>query len=275
MINLFNGDCLDILKKITDKSIDLVITDCPYHIVSGGCSTGAYGNGNGIFTKQHHEPKRILNRRRIGYRQNGGYYIEGTKHIDLGGVLSDNDPTTYAIQGKLFKHNDIEFKDWLPEVYRVLKDNTHCYIMINARNLKDLQIEAEKVGFEFQQILIWDKGNATPNRYYLNAFEMILMLRKGNAKNINNMGTTNIIRTKNIIGNKFHPTEKPVELMEILVENSSNENDLVMDCFMGAGATGIACRNLNRNFIGIEIDERYYKIAQDRIEKEKQQLKLF
>lgn len=63
MINLFNGDCLDILKKITDKSIDLVITDCPYHIVSGVCSTGAYGDGNGIFTKQHHEPKGILNRR--------------------------------------------------------------------------------------------------------------------------------------------------------------------------------------------------------------------
>lgn len=276
MIKLYNDDCLNILKDIDDKSVDLVITDCPYHIVSGVCSTGAYGDGNGIFTKQHHEPKGILNHRREYERdaQTGRQVLKGTKHINLGGqVLNDN--ITYTRQGKLFKHNDIEFKDWLPEVYRVLKDNTHCYIMINARNLKDLQVEAEKVGFSFQQILIWDKGNATPNRYYLNAFEMILMLRKGNAKNINNMGTTNIIRTKNIIGNKYHPTEKPVELMEILVENSSNENDLVMDCFMGAGATAIACRNLNRNFIGIEIDERYFTKAQERLEKEKQQLKLF
>ena len=240
MIKLYNDDCLNILKTIEDKSIDLVITDCPYHIVSGGCT----------HYPREDEPSDIFNRRRTLTKSN-------------------------AKNGKLFDYNDIEFKDWLPEVYRVLKDNTHCYIMINARNLKDLQTEAEKVGFEFQQILIWDKGNATPNRYYLNAFEMILMLRKGSAKNINNMGTTNIIRTKNIIGNKYHPTEKPVELMEILVENSSNENDLVMDCFMGAGATGIACRNLNRNFIGIEIDERYYKIAQDRIEKEYNQLKLF
>lgn len=237
---IYNDDCLNILKTIEDKSIDLVITDCPYHIVSGGCT----------HYPREDEPSGIFNRRRTLTKSN-------------------------AKNGKLFDYNDIEFKDWLPEVYRVLKDNTHCYIMINARNLKDLQTEAEKVGFEFQQILIWDKGNATPNRYYLNAFEMILMLRKGSAKNINNMGTTNIIRTKNIIGNKYHPTEKPVELMEVLVENSSNENDLVMDCFMGAGATAIACRNLNRNFIGIEIDERYYKIAEDRIKTEKQQLKLF
>lgn len=239
-IKLYNDDCLNILKTIEDKSIDLVITDCPYHIVSGGCTS--YPRAD--------EPSGIFNRRRALTKQN-------------------------AKNGKLFDFNDIEFSDWLGGVYRVLKDNTHCYIMINARNLKDLQTEAEKVGFEFQNILIWDKGNATPNRYYLNAFEMILMLRKGQAKNINNMGTTNIIRTKNIIGNKFHPTEKPTELMEILVENSSNENDLVLDLFMGVGSTGIACRNLNRNFIGIEIDERYFKIAQDRIEKEKQQLKLF
>lgn len=269
---IYNDDCMNILKSIDDNSIDLVVTDCPYHIVSGGCSNGAYGDGNGIFTKRHHEPKGILNSRR-GYK--GNYYSDNTKHISLCGVLNDYDPTTYVRQGKLFKHNDIEFSDWLGEVYRVLKDTTHCYIMINARNLKELQTEAEKVGFEFQQILIWDKGNATPNKYYLNAFEMILMLRKGNAKNINNMGTTNIIRTKNIIGNKYHPTEKPTELMEILVENSSNENDLVLDLFMGSGSTIIACRNLNRKFIGIEIDEKYFDIAKKRLETEKQQLKLF
>lgn len=258
---IYNDDCMNILKSIDDNSIDLVVTDCPYHIVSGGCSNGAYGDGNG-------------RREYVKDEQTGRQVLKGTKHINLGGqVLNDN--STYARQGKLFKHNDIEFKDWLPEVYRVLKDNTHCYIMINARNLKDLQTEAEKIGFEFQQILIWDKGNATPNRYYLNAFEMILMLRKGNAKNINNMGTTNIIRTRNIIGNKYHPTEKPTELMEILVKNSTNENDLVLDLFMGSGSTIIACRNLNRNFIGIEIDKTFFDIAKKRLETEKQQLKLF
>lgn len=131
--------------------------------------------------------------------------------------------------------------------------------------MKDLQIEAEKTGFKFQNILIWNKGNATPNRYYLNSYEMILMLRKGNAKNINNMGTKNILDIKNIIGNKTHPTEKPVALNKILIENSSNENDTILDPFMGTGSCGIACMNLNRNFIGFEIDEKYFNIAKERI----------
>ena len=78
-------------------------------------------------------------------------------------------------------------------------------------------------------------------------------------------GTKNILRIPNIIGTKTHPTEKPVELMKILIENSSNKDDIVLDCFMGAGSTGIACIETNRNFLGIEIDKKYYDIAMERI----------
>ena len=91
------------------------------------------------------------------------------------------------------------------------------------------------------------------------------MLRKGKAKNINHMGTKNVLQINNIIGNKKHPTEKPVELMEILIDNSTRGGDVVLDPFMGAGSTGVACKNLGRNFIGVEIDERYFKIAEERI----------
>ena len=231
MIDLKFGDCLKLMKNIPDGSIDLVVTDCPYHIVSGGCTTGAYGNMSGTISR-----------------------TKSNENIDN------------MKSGKIFDYNDIEFKDWLPDLYRTLKDNTHCYIMINARNIKELQLEAEKVGFKFQNILVWKKNNATPNRYYLNNCEFILMLRKGKAKNINNMGTKNVLEIPNIIGKKKHPTEKPVELMKILIENSSNEKDVVIDPFMGVGATGIACKELNRNFIGIEIDEKYFEIAKNRIE---------
>lgn len=230
MVDLRNADCLDVLKRIPDESIDLVVTDCPYKIVQGGCTN----------IPRKDEPSGIFNRRSTFTQAN-------------------------AKSGKLFDNNDIEFKDWLPDVYRVLKDGTHCYIMINARNLKDLQQAAEDVGFKFQNILIWNKGNVTPNRYYLNSYEMILMLRKGKARNINNMGCKNIIDIKNIIGGKLHPTEKPVELNEIFIENSSNEGDLVLDPFMGVGACGLACEKLNRNFIGIEIDKKYFQIAYERI----------
>lgn len=267
-MKLYNEDCMKVLKEMDPESIDLIVTDCPYHIVSGGCTTGIYGNG------KQRECGSIFNKNRDKVDENGNEYkldshgnkfYTDTKYVSLCGILNDYDATTYTKQGKLFKFNDIKFSDWLPEVYRVLKKNTHCYIMINPRNLKELQEEAEKVGFKFQQLIVWDKGNATPNKYYLNAYELILMLRKGKAKNINNMGDKNILRVPNIIGNKKHPTEKPVELMEILINNSSNEGDIVLDPFMGAGATGVAAVKNNRDFIGTEIDEKYFKIAEERI----------
>ena len=94
------------------------------------------------------------------------------------------------------------------------------------------------------------------------------MMRKGKAKNINNMGTKNVLEINNILGGKkTHPTEKPVELNKIFINNSTNENDTVLDLFMGSGSSGVACKELNRNFIGIEIDEKYFNIAKERIEK--------
>ena len=209
MIDLMQGDCLEVMKTIPDESIDLILTDCPYHIISGGCTN----------IPRKDEPSGIFNRRNTFTQKN-------------------------AKNGKLFDFNDIEFKEWLSEAYRVLKNNSHIYIYINARNLKELQQTAENVGFKFQNIIIWNKGNSTPNRYYLNAYEMILMLRKGSAKNINNMGTKNIIDIKNIRG-KTHPTEKPVELNKIFISNSTNENETVLDMFMGTGSCGIACKELN------------------------------
>lgn len=125
--------------------------------------------------------------------------------------------------------------------------------------------ETEKVGFKLQNILVWAKDNKVMNHYYMGQTEFILLFRKGGAKDINDMGTSNFIQIPNI-KNKLHPTQKPVDLMKILIENSSNENDIVMDCFMGSGSTGIACIETNRKFIGCEIDKKYYDIAVERIQ---------
>lgn len=94
------------------------------------------------------------------------------------------------------------------------------------------------------------------------------MIRKknGRAKDIRNMNTKNILDVPNIrAGTKVHPTEKPVELMKILIENSSNEGDIVLDMFLGSGSTGVSALECNRKFIGCEIDKQYYDIAEDRI----------
>ena len=91
--------------------------------------------------------------------------------------------------------------------------------------------------------------------------EFTLFFYKGNAKTINNPSSKQVHLFNNIIGTKIHPTQKPVELMELYVSNSSNENDIVLDPFMGSGAVGKACKRLNRNFIGIEIDKKFFDSA--------------
>lgn len=235
MIQLINGDCLEEMKKIPDGSIDMVLTDCPYKIVSGGCTKIPFkGETSGILTHRKTEKR--------------------TDWVD--DVRS----------GKMFKHNDLDFADWLPLIFAKLKTDSHAYIMINSRNLSQLQNKAEAAGFKFQNLLIWDKGNVTPNRWYMQGFECILMLRKGRAVNINNLGTSTLLRVPNIRGKKTHPTEKPVDLMRILIENSSKPDDCVLDPFMGTGAAAVACKNLNRNFIGIELDKDYFEIAKERIQ---------
>jgi site-specific DNA-methyltransferase (adenine-specific) len=244
--NLYNQDCLVGMREIPTESIDLVVTDCPYHVSGGGCSD-TDRQPSGIFEKR-----------------------KSTKHINFGGVFDDT--IGYVRAGKLFKHNDIAFSEWLPDVYRVLKQQTHCYIMVNARNLKNLQTEAENAGFTFQNLLVWKKDNCTPNKYYMNQLEFILLLSKRPAREINDMGCSTLLSVPNILGTKKHPTEKPVALMEHMIRQSSNEGDIVLDPFAGSGSTLVAARNLNRHYLGYEIDDKYYNIAKQQLTMPKQQL---
>lgn len=220
-IQLMRGDCLELMKAIPAGSVDLVVTDPPYRLVSGGCTNRT--KKDGIFCREN------------------------------------------VSSGKLFQHNDLPFSAWLPAVYRVLKPGTHCYIFINGRNLFGLQEAAEKAGFQFQNLLAWRKQNKTASRYYMKQLEFILLLRKGKARTIHNRGTSNCLDVPNIIGTKNHPTEKPVELMQILVENSSQPGETVLDPFMGTGATGVACVATGRKFIGMELDRDYFEIASRRM----------
>ena len=224
-IMLEHGDCMELMRQIPDACVDLVVTDPPYRITSGGCTTKGC--------------------------------------MALSGVLAQN--TKAVRSGKMFEHNDIAFSDWVPEVFRILKPNTHCYIMTNSRNLLELWSVCEKAGFVFQNLLVWEKGNVTPNRYYMGAYELVLMLRKGKAKTINHRGTKNILRVHNQVGRKNHPTEKPMELMQIMVENSTQAGDLVFDPFMGTGSTGVACVRTGRRFWGAEISDEYFREANRRI----------
>ena len=224
-IKLYNGDCLELMKLIPDKSIDLILTDPPYKITARGNG----GNSGGMFQK-----KEVNN-------------------------------------GKVFKVNDLEIEDWLPEFYRVLKDGTHCYIMTNNKNITHYLSVIDSSLFHFIKNLIWVKDNKIMGQTYMSQFEYVIMLRKGKHKRINDCGQGDVLqipnkKMKNLEGKTIHDTEKPVKLNEILIANSSNEGEIVLDPFMGVGSCGVACINTNRDFIGIELDEGYYNIAKERIE---------
>ena len=176
-------------------------------------------------------------------------------------------------KGKVFRHNEVKIKDFMPELYRVLKEGSHCYIMTNHVNLIEMLNTAKECGFHFIKSLIWDKGNKIMGQCYMSQFEYILFFRKGKHKKINNCGTSDILsipnkKTKDINGKNLHDTEKPVKLMQILIENSSQEGDIVGDPFFGIGAVPLACKQLNRKFIGSEIDETYFNITKQRIKNE-------
>lgn len=236
-LNLICGECIEQLKYIEDESIDLIVTDPPYKVTSRGNA----GNSGGMLQKD-------INKK-----------------------------------GQVFIYNNIDCLEYAPEFYRILKDGSHCYVMTNHTNLihmlntfTDLRTDEEKnkgikpYGFHFIKSLIWDKRNKIMGQYYMSQFEYILFFRKGRGVKINNCGTSDIlsipnVKTKYVDGSNLHDTEKPVALMNILIANSSKENDTVLDPFMGIGSTGIACKTLGRKFIGIEIDNHYYEIAKQRI----------
>ena len=223
MINLIHGDCLEKMKNIPDKSIDMVLTDPPYRLKSGG---------------------------RVGNK------------TPRGGVFTINNGDLKS--GKFFTHNDIDFSEWLPEAYRIMREDSHCLVFINNHNLFPLLATALKL-FKLKNILVWNKGNKNAHRNYMLQVEFIVLLGKGRCRGINSMGSANLLNFKNKSGGKLHPTQKPIDLLEHLISNSSDEGDLVLDLFMGSGSTGVACKNLNRNFIGIEKDDNYFEIARNRI----------
>ena len=189
-------------------------------------------------------------------------------YTNAGGIMLEDNMR----KGRVFKENSITIEEWLPKVYELLKDSGHCYIMTNNRNLFKYLKVIDDSDFHLIKTLVWAKDNKIMSQAYMSQTEFILFLRKGSFKRINNCGTSDLLtipnrKTKDEKGKNIHPTEKPIELMEILINNSSNINEVVLDPFMGVGSTCIASLRLGRQYIGIELDERYYEVANERLKK--------
>jgi len=160
--------------------------------------------------------------------------------------------------------------DWLyfslKQFKRILKEDSHCYMFCSIHFLSKF-IDYSKEHFTLKDILIWEKNNHGSGDLtggYAPKYEFILFLTKGR-KELNGKREPNILKY-NKTNNILHPTQKPTDLLEFLISKSSQEKDLILDSFMGSGSTGVACKNINRNFIGIEMNKNYFDIAKNRIE---------
>lgn len=225
-IKLLHGDSYELIKDIPDKSVDLVYIDIPYEYESG-CK------GAGFIMKS-----------------------KAVKEF----YSKEVDNLSYGIDYSIFD-----------ELIRVMK---HIYIYIWCSRDQILPITKYFVEEKNCRVnyLVWCKTNPTPftNDMWLPDLEYCLCIKENAAPRYNDgfeIKSKWYISQKNKTDRDLykHPTIKPLELVKRHLLHSTNEGDVVLDCFMGSGTTGVACKELNRDFIGIEIDDEYFKIAKDRI----------
>ena len=158
----------------------------------------------------------------------------------------------------------------MSEFKRILK-KMNVVVFGTEKMMNKLMNYCEDNGYTYT-LTVWHKTNPTPlcNNRYLNSIEFAIHIREKGVKIYGSYHTKGKVYTSQVNKkdkDKYnHPTIKPLELVRKYIINHSLENDTVLDCFMGSGTTGVACKELNRNFIGIELDENYFNIAKNRIE---------
>lgn len=229
-IKLFNEDCFNLLSSL--NTIDLVVTDPPYLYNTDEFKVGAGGT------------------------------VNTSMKLDAS-LMQLNDVN-------LIKSYDIEkFGNIMFE----LQQDLNLYLWCNKAQIPlyfDFYVTRNKCKFD---IICWHKTNALPTyaNKYLTDTEYLLYFHNGKGKcfpqNYEDAKTFYLAPINHKDKKTFnHPTIKPLDITMKIIRNSSKEGDIVLDPFMGSGTTGVACKKLNRNFIGIEINEKYYNLAKNRIE---------
>ncbi|WP_418114433.1 site-specific DNA-methyltransferase [Vibrio scophthalmi] len=154
------------------------------------------------------------------------------------------------------------FESFLSEVYRVLNKNAHFYLFCDQETMFLIKPIAEKVGFKFWKPIIWDKVCIGMGYHYRARHEYILFFEKGKRK-LNDLSIPDVLEFKRVY--RGYPTEKPVELLETLISQSSKEGDLVVDPFFGSGTTLVAANNLNRKYLGCDISASAHEHFKSRL----------
>ena len=242
MIDLRKGDCLEVMKSIPDNSIDAIITDPPYG------TTACKWDSVIPFDLMWEQLNRII-------KPNGAI------------VLFGSEPFSSALRMSNIKNYKY---DW---IWKKPKGTGH----LNAKRMPMNDVETISVFYRKQCIYNpqFTEGEPYKAKSGKSSFDGY---GKDNRKGNDNKGKRypkRLLEFNVVERNTLHPTQKPVELMEYLIKTYTNENETVLDFTMGSGSTGVAAGNTNRNFIGIEMDNKYFDIATERINKEEPQKELF
>lgn len=228
LIKLKNIDCLELLKSIEDDEVDLVLIDPPYEI------------------------SRKTNFKTGKAKHNGSDRLRIS--MDFGG----------------WDYHFPHMEEVMRECYRVLKQGGTIICFYDLWKITTLKEYMEKADFKQLRFIEWIKTNPVPINskinYLTNSREIAIAGVKGGRPTFNSAYDKGIYEYPVYHDtDRFHPTQKPVELISALIEKHSKQGDTVLDCFSGSGTTAVSCLETGRNFIGSEIDRTYYEKSIDRI----------
>ena len=270
-IEIKNQAGLDYLKTIDDNSIDLIITDPPY-IISHETGMNKHYNkvkeneqNNKEFEKTEEEwkeYKKNLDKPQEELDNDKGPGWSKENYLKYGTILGKKycNKTDYGEWDKDFTIEELD--SIIEQYYKKLKQGGTIIIWFDLWKITTLKEILEKHKFKQIRFIEWIKTNPQPINskinYLTNSREIALLGVKGSNPTFNSSYDNGIYHYPMASGkNKFHPTQKNLELFEALIEKHSNPNDVVLDTFLGGGTTAIACHNKNRKFKGCEINKEY------------------
>ena len=244
MIKLINGDCLEMMKGLESNSVDAIITDPPYG------TTACKWDSVIPFDAMWEQLNRII-------KPNGAIVLFGSEPFSSALRMSNIKNYKYDWVWKK-SHGSFATAKTQP-----LKRHELISIFSIEKHTYNRQMEKVKGKVRDRRKENYRKINTKNNKDSATNPEM--SLNYADDYNPNYKNPISVIEYSNPSDKRLHPTQKPVALMEYLIKTYTNENELVLDFTMGSGTTGVACKNLNRNFIGIELDPEYCEIAEKRI----------
>ncbi|PKF77824.1 site-specific DNA-methyltransferase [Vibrio sp. vnigr-6D03] len=154
------------------------------------------------------------------------------------------------------------FEEFLKELFRVLKNNSHFYLFCDQETMFYLKPIAEQVGFKFWKPIVWDKRAIGMGYHYRARYEFILFFEKGKRK-LKDLGVPDVLEYKRVW--RGYPTEKPLDLVELLISQSSEREDVVIDPFFGSGTTLVAAKNLDRFYLGTDTSDAAHRHFNNRL----------